>query len=53
MLQKWSRNAFDIEDYAYKTPIFNYNKELDVLVSANSITISDVEEENSPPYPKK
>jgi hypothetical protein len=41
-----------IEDDAYETPILIYNKELDVLVSANSIIRSDVEEESSPPYSK-
>jgi Leucine-rich repeat (LRR) protein len=29
-----------------------YNKELDLLVLANNITKSNVEKENSPPYPE-
>jgi hypothetical protein len=49
LLQKWPKNTFDAKDDAYETPIFVYNKELDVLVSANSITRNDVKEENSPP----
>ncbi len=51
LLQKRPKNAFDTEDDAYETPIIAYNKELDIHVPASSITISDVEEENSPPYP--
>ncbi len=50
LLRKWSKNVSDAEDNAYETPILTYNRELDVLVLANSITKSDVEEENSPPY---
>jgi hypothetical protein len=52
LLLKWLRIIFYVENDAYKTPILTYNKELDVLVSAASITRSDVEEESSPPYPK-
>jgi len=36
----------------YETPIFTYSKELDVIVLTGSITISDLEEESSPPYSK-
>ncbi len=50
LLQKWPKNNSNIVNDAYKTPILTYSIELDVFVSANSITISDVEEENSPPY---
>ncbi len=50
MLWKWLKNNFDIVDDAYETPILAYSRELDVSVSANSITRSDVEEESSPPY---
>jgi hypothetical protein len=49
---KWLNNASNVENNAYETPILAYNKELDLRVSASSITISDVEEESSPPYPK-
>jgi len=42
LLQKWSRNIFDIKDDAYETTIFAYNRELDLLVLANNITRSDV-----------
>ncbi len=42
----------DIEDHAYETPILIYNRKLDLLISASSITRSDVEKENSPPYPE-
>jgi Leucine-rich repeat (LRR) protein len=52
LLRKWLRNVFHVEDGAYETPIFAYSRELDVLVSANSITRSDLEEESSPPYSK-
>ncbi len=33
MLRKWSRNAFDVEDNAYETLVFDYNRKLDVFVS--------------------
>ncbi len=49
---KWPKNAFDAKDNAYETLVFDYNKELDVLVLANFKTISNVEEESSPPYLK-
>ncbi len=52
MLWKWLKNDSDVENNAYKTLIFAYNKELELLVLASCITKSDVEEENSPPYPK-
>jgi hypothetical protein len=50
--QKWPRNVSNVEDDEYETPILTYNIELDLLVSTSSITRSDVEEKNSPPYPK-
>jgi hypothetical protein len=53
LLRRWTRNASNIENHAYKTLIFAYNKKLDLLVLASSITKSDLEEESSPPYPKK
>jgi hypothetical protein len=46
------KNTCDVENDAYKTPIFAYNRELDLLVSTNSITRSDVEKESSPPNPE-
>ncbi len=52
LLWKWLRNAYDVEDNAYKTPIFTYNKKLNLLVSTNNIIGSSMEEESSPPYPK-
>jgi len=52
LLHKWPKNTFNIEDDAYETPILAYNKELDFLVLASSITRSNVEEENSSPYPE-
>jgi hypothetical protein len=52
LLQKWSRNVSNVEDDEYETPIFTYNRKLDLLVSTSSIIRSDVEEKNSPPYPK-
>jgi hypothetical protein len=52
LLQKWPRNISNVEDDEYETPILAYNRELDLLVSTSSITRSDVEEKNSPPYPK-
>jgi hypothetical protein len=52
LLQKWLRNTFDVEDNAYKTSLFTYSRELDILISANFIIRSDVEEKSSPPYPK-
>jgi hypothetical protein len=39
-----------LEDDGYETPILAYIKELDVLVSASSITKRDIKEESSPPY---
>jgi hypothetical protein len=47
LLRKWLKNALDAKDYAYKTPIFLYNKELDLLVLASCIIRIDVEEKNS------
>jgi len=52
LLRKWSRNIFDVIDDAYETTIFAYNRELDLLVLANNITRSNVEEKSSPPYPE-
>jgi hypothetical protein len=52
LLRKWPNNAYDIEEDAYKTPIFTYSKKLDILVSTIYIIISDVEEESSPIYPE-
>ncbi len=52
MLWKWPRNAFDVENDAYETLVLTYSKNLDILILANSITRSDVEEESSPPYPE-
>jgi len=52
LLRKWPKNAFNIEDNAYKTQVLVYSKELDLLILAINIIRSDVEEENSPPYPK-
>ncbi len=52
MLQKWLRNISDVKDNAYKTQVLIYNRELDLLISTSNIIISDVEEENYPPYPK-
>jgi hypothetical protein len=52
LLRKWSRNIFDVIDDAYETTIFTYNRELDLLVLANNITRSNVEEKSSPPYPE-
>jgi hypothetical protein len=52
LLQKWLNNAFNTKDDALKTPILVYNRELDVLVSTNSIIKSNVEEESSLPYLK-
>jgi hypothetical protein len=46
------KNASDVEDNAYKTPLLAYNRELNLLVSTNSITRSDMEKENPPPYPE-
>jgi hypothetical protein len=51
LLQKWSKNAFNAKDDASETPILVYNRKLDVLVLANSIIRSNVEEESSLPYP--
>jgi len=52
LLQKWPRIISDIKDDAYETPVFVYSRWLDVLISASSITRSDVEEKNFPPCPK-
>ncbi len=52
LLWKWPRNTSDIEDNAYKTPIFAYSKKLEFLILVSCITKSDVEEENFPPYPE-
>ncbi len=52
MLRKWSRNVFDDEEDAYETPIFIYSRELDIPILISSIIRSDVEKDNSPPYPK-
>jgi hypothetical protein len=52
LLQKWLRNISDVKDNAYKTQVLIYNRELDLLISTSNIIISDVEEENYPPYPK-
>jgi hypothetical protein len=52
LLRKWPRNAENVEDNADETPILIYSKKLDLQVLANSITRSDVEEENFPPYLK-
>jgi Leucine-rich repeat (LRR) protein len=52
LLQKWPRIIYDVEDDAYETLVFAYNRKLDVIVSVSSITRSDVEEESSPTYPK-
>jgi hypothetical protein len=52
LLRKWSWNVFDTEDDAYETPVLTYNRELDLPILASSITRSNVEEDNSPPYPK-
>ncbi len=52
LLHKWPRNTSNIEDDAYETLELAYNKELDFLVLASSITRSNVEKENSPPYPE-
>jgi hypothetical protein len=48
LLQKWLKDASDVEDDAYKTLVLAYNRELDLLVSAKSIIRSDMEK--SPPY---
>jgi hypothetical protein len=50
LLQKWPRNAFDAKNNAYETLVLAYSKKLDILVFVNSITRSNVEEENPPPY---
>lgn len=52
MLWKWRKNASNAENDAYETPKFTYNRKLNLLISAISIIISDVEKESSPPYPK-
>jgi hypothetical protein len=46
--QKWPRNNFDIEKYPYNSHLLAYNKEMDWLVSANSLIASEVEELSSP-----
>jgi Leucine-rich repeat (LRR) protein len=50
LLQKWLKNIPNVEDDAYETLVFTYNRELDLIELASSITISDVEKESSPPY---
>jgi len=50
LLQKWPKNIPNVEDDAYETLVFTYNRELDLIELASSITISDVEKESSPPY---
>jgi hypothetical protein len=52
LLQKWQRNNFDAKNNAYETTIFAYSRNLDLLISTNSIIRSDVEKESSLPYPK-
>lgn len=52
LLQKWLRNTSNIKDDAYETLILAYSRGLDLLVLANSITRSNVEEESSPPSSK-
>jgi hypothetical protein len=44
------RNASGVEDNAYKTLVFVYSRELDVIVSTSSIIKCYVEKESSPPY---
>lgn len=46
------RNVYGVEDDAYKTLVFVYNKELDVFVSTSSNIKCYVEKESSPPYSK-
>jgi IS4 transposase len=52
LLQKWPRNNFDAKNNAYETLVLTYSRNLDLLILANSIIRSNVEEESSPPYPK-
>lgn len=52
MLQNWLKNASNIEDNEYETPVLAYNKELDSLVLASCITKSLKEEESSTPQIK-
>jgi hypothetical protein len=52
LLWKWPRNTSNAKKNAYETLILAYSRELDLLVLANFIIKSDVEEENSPPYQK-
>jgi hypothetical protein len=49
LLQKWLKNAYDVEDNAYETLLFACSKKLDVLISTSFITKSDVKEESFPP----
>jgi hypothetical protein len=46
------KNASNIEDNEYETPVLAYNKELDSLVLASCITKSLKEEESSTPQIK-
>ncbi len=48
--QKLKHGKLDVQDNAYETLVLAYNKELDVLVSANFIIKSNVKKERSPPY---
>jgi hypothetical protein len=52
LLWKWPKNASNVEDNAYEALVLAYNRKLDICVSTSSITRSNVEEENYPPYPK-
>jgi hypothetical protein len=52
LLQKWQKNASNVEDDAYETLIFAYNKELDLPILTGCITKRYVEKEGSPPYLK-
>ncbi len=44
---KWSWNDIDAKDDQYETLALAYNKEMDQLVVANTIS-NEVEEENNP-----
>ncbi len=44
--KKWPRNESNVEDNPYEAPTLTYNKEMDKLVEANTIT-NDMEEEVS------
>jgi hypothetical protein len=52
LLQNWPSNASNVEDDEYETLVFVYSRKLDSLVSANYITKSPKEEEESPPHIK-